>query len=240
MGVPVMAVSRLRRFIHGLATLAARADPTAPPDDPPRPEIGQEAPPGPSPTAPDAGLAGSSPTESPGQPTVATVEVVEAAPQPELPPTPPDARLQTGLWHIRHREWGRAQRALEEIVRRDAKCEAGAYLAEVRAVRRCLRQLSRWPRDPQLHLELGRLYFGLELGDEALHEFKQVVQIEPGLAEGHFYLAVEYLFRGDEEAARGACERARQLNPDLPSYDVLEGRLSDSQERREPARQQAG
>jgi len=236
----MMAVSHLRRFIRGLATLAARAETTDLPDDTPRPEVGQEAPPGPFSIASDARLGGSGPPASPSPPTVATVEVVEATPQPEPLSTPTDARLQKGLWYVRRREWGRAQRALEELVRRDAECEAGAYLAEVRAVRRCLRQLNRRPRDPQLHLELGRLYFGLELGDEALHEFKQVVQIEPSLAEGHFYLAVEYLFRGDEEAARGACERARQLNPDLPSYDVLEGQLIDSQERREPVRQQAG
>ena len=99
--------------------------------------------------------------------------------------------------------------------------EALQLLDDVRAVRRCLRQLDRWPRDPQLHLELGRRYFSLELGDAALDALSQAVALQSDLAEGHVYLALEYLFRGEHELACRCWERAKELNASLPAFDVV-------------------
>ena len=141
-----------------------------------------------------------------------------------------DPQLERGLVHIQQYQWSRAQRALEEAIRHDQSGEAKAYLADVRAVRRHLRQLDRWPRDPLLHLQLGRLYFGLELGDRALEEFRRVVQLDPEMAEGHFHLALEHLFRGEEEQARHAAKIANDLNPELPSYEALESAMAASSE----------
>lgn len=225
MGEPTVTVSRLRRFVHGLAALAARTVPSSLTSTPSRPSEDSPSSGGPSPPAwagQAEGEARAAPTPREAEPAL-PIEPARAAGEawPESGPAQADPRLEPGLRFISRRQWGRAQRALEELARQDQRCEASAYLAEIRAVRRCLRQLNRRPRDALLHLELGRLYFGLELADEALHEFEQAVQIEPTLAEGHFYLAVEYLFRDEVEAARGALERARELNPSLPDYRTI-------------------
>ena len=79
----------------------------------------------------------------------------------------------------------------------------------------------RRPRDATLHLELGRLYFGLELGDQAAAEFRKAIELEPTLAEAHFHLALEHLFRGEEEASRERLARAAELRPEVPSYETL-------------------
>jgi tetratricopeptide (TPR) repeat protein len=244
MGAPNVAVNRLRRFIRGLATLSTRAGQDDLADGPETPADGQDRHPTP---ADDIGIHHAA--SAAGTAMLATAEPdrrLEAAEphaepageeqaQPEPSPSPVDQRLEMCLGYVRRHDWGRAQRGLDELVRLEPKGEGAAYLSEVRAIRRCQRQLARRPRDPHLHLELGRLYFGLELGDDALHEFEQAVKVEPELAEGHFYLAVEYLFRDDDAAAREACGRARELNPELPSFEDLESQLGQSQAIDQPA-----
>ena len=133
-----------------------------------------------------------------------------------------DSKLSEALAHIRERRWGPAQRVLEEAVRRGQSGDAGKYLAEVRAIRRCLRQLERRPRDAILHVELGRLYFGLELGDDALASFSRAVELQPDLAVAHHLLALEYLYRGNRAVARRECEWAHAIEPELPSFADLE------------------
>lgn len=237
-----VTANRLRRFVRGLAALAARGV-QLPPDE----EQSATRPP-----EREATVDGSCAVSSPGLVSGARGERgwqsdAEAAEptgpagsreSPAPPEMPVDVCLERGLRHIRRQEWGRAQRVLEDMVRTSPGCEASAYLSEVRAVRRCLRRLRRWPRDAQTHLELGRLYFGLELGDEALREFRQVVELDPNIAEGHFLLALEYLFRGDDAAARQCCQQALRLKADLPSYEDLRRALSA--EGRDHAQRQVG
>ncbi len=122
---------------------------------------------------------------------------------------------------IGHENWARAQRLLEDVTRRDRDRELLSYLDEVRAVRRTQRQLKRRPRDASLHVELGRLYFGLELGDQAAAEFSRAIELEPTLAEAHFYLALEHLFRDEEQASRESLARVARLRPEVPSYEAL-------------------
>lgn len=136
-----------------------------------------------------------------------------------------DPLFEEALGHIQKREWGRAQRALEQYVRGDSLREATQYLAEVRAVRRCLRQIEKWPRDASRHLELGRLCFGLELGDVALEALSRAVALKPDLAVAYHLLALEYLYRGNKAAARKECERAHALDVSLPSFSELEGQM---------------
>jgi tetratricopeptide (TPR) repeat protein len=131
---------------------------------------------------------------------------------------------------IQREDWARAQRLLEEVIRQEPDDELSVYLGEVRAVRRTLRQLRRRPRDATLHLELGRLYFGLELGEQAEAEFKRVVTLESTLPEGHFCLALEYLFRDDEFSSRQSHARAVELRPDLPTFESLRRALYESTE----------
>src|SRR3990172_7816555 len=65
--------------------------------------------------------------------------------------------LDEALGQIKYRQWARAQRALEQLAAGKRVSEAAQYLGEVRAVRRCLRQIEKRPRDASLYLELGRL-----------------------------------------------------------------------------------
>ena len=127
-------------------------------------------------------------------------------------------------------DWARAQRLLEEATRRDPDRELASYLDEIRALRRTRRRLVRRPRDAALHVELGRLYFGLELGSQAAEELRRALELEPTMAEAHFYLALEHLFRGEEEASRGFLARAAELRPDVPSYETLVQLLWQSSE----------
>jgi tetratricopeptide (TPR) repeat protein len=122
-------------------------------------------------------------------------------------------------------DWAHAQRLLEEASSRGLDDELRAYLTEIRAIRRVLRQLRRRPRDAQLHLELGRLYFGLELGDAALSEFNRAIALEPTLAEAHFGLALEYLFRDEEDPCRASLARAALYRSTIPSYESLSSLL---------------
>ncbi|MHB1005611.1 MAG: tetratricopeptide repeat protein [Chloroflexota bacterium] len=130
--------------------------------------------------------------------------------------------LDEALGQIKYRQWARAQWALERLAGEKRVSEAAQYLAEVRAVRRCLRQLEKWPRDASLYLELGRLYFGLELGDGALEAFSRAADLQPDLALAHHLLALEYLYRGNRAAARRECEWAHAIDPELPSFADLE------------------
>ncbi len=122
---------------------------------------------------------------------------------------------------IGREDWARAQRLLEELTRQNRDRELIAYLEEIRAVRRTRRQLMRRPRDAALHVEHGRLCFGLELGDLAAAEFSRAIELEPTLAEAHFYLALEHMFRDDEKASRESLARAAELRPEVPSYETL-------------------
>ncbi|MHB1007508.1 MAG: hypothetical protein ACYC3S_17980 [Chloroflexota bacterium] len=76
-------------------------------------------------------------------------------------------------------------------------------MAEVRAVRRLLRQIEKRPRDDTLYLELGRLYLRLELGNEALEAFTRVTEMQPDLALAYHFRALEYLYRGKKAAHAG-------------------------------------
>ncbi|MHB1005015.1 MAG: tetratricopeptide repeat protein [Chloroflexota bacterium] len=129
--------------------------------------------------------------------------------------------LEEAMGHIRQRRWGSAQRSLERLGGERPGSEPTELIAEVRAIRRCLRQLEKRPREAILHVELGRLYFGLELGDDALASFSRAAELEPDLAIAHHLLALEYLYRGNRAAARRECEWAHALEPDLPSFTDL-------------------
>lgn len=208
--------SRLRRYVGGLAALSVvRPDPAEQPAQArpilrllPRSEPRSE------------------PTSEPR-----TQPTSEPTRENELPA--PEATAQAlaqaeGL--VGREDWARAQRLLEDVTRRDRDRELASYLEEVRAVRRTQRQLVRRPRDAALRVELGRLYFGLELGDQAATEFRRAIELEPTLAEAHFYLALEHLFRDDEEASRKSLARAAELRPDVPSYETLLRLLWESAE----------
>ncbi|MHB1413734.1 MAG: hypothetical protein ACYC1C_00630 [Chloroflexota bacterium] len=156
---------------------------------------------------------------------IRAASAVESRVSASLIAQPPVAQA---LEHIRERRWAEAQRILEALLRADKSPEAKQYLLEVRSIRRCLRQLRKWPRDADLHLQLGWLYFGLELGSEAAAAFERAVELDPELASAYHGLALEYLFEGKVAAARRASAQACALSDELPTFGELERTLERS------------
>lgn len=126
---------------------------------------------------------------------------------------------------IKERAWGRAQRAMEEVSRLDPESPAPSDLQSIRVIRRALRRTARWPSDVDAHLELGRAYFDLDLGDDALAEFRVVERLAPSRPEGYVLSSLEYIYRGEYATALSAWTRARALSPTLPHLDDLLGAL---------------
>jgi tetratricopeptide (TPR) repeat protein len=186
-----LTASRLRRYVGGLAALSV-------------------APPG----AVERPAAEASTLRLPSTPEA------PALPEPREPGTTAQTLAQAAEL-IGREDWARAQRLLEDATRRNPDKEIASYLEEVRAVRRTRRRLARWPRDAALRTDLGRLYFGLELGDQAAMELRRAIELEPTSAEAHFYLALEHLFREEEAISREHLARAAALRPDVPSYETL-------------------
>lgn len=140
--------------------------------------------------------------------------------QPSEPRLYLDARRQ-----IKRRAWGFAQRALEEVSRAEPEGAAELDLRSVRAIRRSLRRLSRWPSDVDSHLDLGRAYFDLDLGEDALVEFLVVQRLAPDRYEGYALASLEYLYRGDYGIAVSTWAHALALHPELPPLDEVMGKL---------------
>ncbi len=126
---------------------------------------------------------------------------------------------------IKRRAWGHAQRALEEAARREADGPASLDLISVRTIRRALHRTARWPSDVDAHLDLGRAYFDLDLGDAALAEFVLVQRLAPKRYEGFALATLEYLYRGDYVLAVQAWATARGLNAQLPPLEDVLGAL---------------
>ncbi|HEX5417195.1 MAG TPA: hypothetical protein VFZ25_16140 [Chloroflexota bacterium] len=122
---------------------------------------------------------------------------------------------------IKRRAWGRAQRLLEQLSRENPDGPAPLDLQSVRVVRRGLRRAARWPSDPDAHLELGRAYFDLDLGEAALGEFLALERLAPRRPEGYILATLEYIYRGHYPQAIAAWTRARALQADLPALEEL-------------------
>jgi tetratricopeptide (TPR) repeat protein len=119
---------------------------------------------------------------------------------------------------VQAQEWGRAQRELERAAREQPDGPAADDLASVRAVRRQLRILQKWPRDPQAYLALGRAYMDLGLGEDAERAFLRAVALAPEEPAPHYLLALEYFYREATDEAERAYARARALADDLPPF----------------------
>lgn len=139
---------------------------------------------------------------------------------------PPEPRLYLeARRQIKRRAWGHAQRALEAAVVEEIDAPARLDLDSVRTVRRALRRAARWPSDVDAHLDLGRAYFELDLGDDALAEFTLAQRIAPNRFEPFVLSALEYLYRGEYARAMRAWSRAAALKPELGSFDDVLGSL---------------
>src|SRR5262249_36741121 len=111
---------------------------------------------------------------------------------------------------------------LETAALEDPASTARADLDAVRRARKALDRLAGWPSSADAHLALGVACFELELGDDALAEFRAVQRLAPGRHEGFALAALEHAYRRAYAPALDAWTRARALNPDLPDFsDVL-------------------
>ena len=73
-------------------------------------------------------------------------------------------------------------------------------------------------KDVVFRLELGKLYLTSGRPDEAKKQLITAVQVNPGLAESHYYLGAVFLREGDYDRARFAAKTAQSLgykNQDL-------------------------
>ena len=168
------------------------------------------APAPPPPTPPSAVTATDVPDPDP--PAAADPAAMPAAPAPLEP------HHQQGLALARAHRWNWAQRELELAVRAMPQGPAGEDLASVRAVRRQLRVLQKWPRDAQAHLTLGRSYFELGLGEDAEQAFRQASALAPQEPAAYVFLALEYAYRGASAEGERAYAQAQALGADLPPY----------------------
>jgi tetratricopeptide (TPR) repeat protein len=69
---------------------------------------------------------------------------------------------------------------------------------------------------PELHVLLGRAYRETGYLDEAIHEFKKAIELNPHYPRVHYYLALAYLGQGEKErfpTARPLFEQELAINP---------------------------
>lgn len=90
---------------------------------------------------------------------------------------------------------------------------AQEFLDVVRLIRRGSKLARRWPRDPQVHLDLAKAYFCAEAGAAAVREATEALRLDASLGECHAVLGFELLYRGDVDGARTAWDQARALAP---------------------------
>ena len=158
---------------------------------------------------------------------------VPARAAPPVPPAeaPREPHHRQGLCWAQSQQWNRAQRALELAVRADPAGPAGADPASVRAVRRQLRLLAKWPRDAQALVALGQAYMELELGAAAEQAYRQAIAVAPAEPAAYVGLALEYAYRGAWAEAERAYAQAQALGAGLPPLAAV---LTAEQERAAP------
>jgi len=122
---------------------------------------------------------------------------------------------------VRAHRWNWAQRELERAVRANTDGPARDDLVSVRAVRRHLRILAKWPRDAVVHLELGRCYMELDLGEDAEWAFQWAITLAPRDPAGYYYLALEYCYRGADAEAERVYAEVRSLVETAPPFSVF-------------------
>ncbi len=156
---------------------------------------------------------------------VSTPESGTAVPASFSLALPPDAlhepHYQQGLRMVTAQRWNWAQRELELAVRAAPDSPAGEDLASVRAVRRHLPALAKWPWDAGVYVELGRCYMELDLGQDAERAFRRAITLAPRDPAAYYYLALEYCYRGADAEAERVYTDARSLVETLPSFAMF-------------------
>lgn len=151
----------------------------------------------------------------------------EPVPRYDGPPSPISSGPSRAgaLESIRRRQYGRAQRELEQVLRLDPGSGAEDDLRTLRGVRRYQRLIDSQPSNALAHLELGRCYLELDLAPEAMAELQEAARLAPDLAEPHVIMAVEHLYSSRTAEAQEEYEHALSIDPSLPPFSELEDSL---------------
>ena len=110
-----------------------------------------------------------------------------------------------------------------------------------------LRQhLPRHPENERLHFQLGVAYFGQEKYDQAVAEFRRVIELKSDHVDAYYNLGHSLVKVGDPSGARDAFAEAVRLNPasaiariNLADLLIQEGREAEAREHLEIAVRQA-
>ncbi|MBV9359535.1 MAG: hypothetical protein JO023_28835, partial [Chloroflexi bacterium] len=135
--------------------------------------------------------------------------------------------------------WEAAANAIEQARLRDAEqlalraraageSDATEFLDTLRAIRRGLKVVHRWPRDAHAHLALAQAYFLADAGTSATSEAAETLRLDPSLGEAHALIGLESSYRGERERAAVAWERARLLAPSGEWQRTLGALLAES------------
>jgi len=76
-----------------------------------------------------------------------------------------------------------------------------------------LEQLKTQPNSFELHYQLGHVYLKQYQVEEAIAEFKKVIQLNPELSEGYNSMAMVLIHKGQNDEAIPFCRKAIALNP---------------------------
>jgi hypothetical protein len=108
------------------------------------------------------------------------------------------------------------------------EADATEFLDTLRAIRRGLKVVRRWPRDAHVHLALAQAYFLADAGTSATREASEALRLDPSLGEAHALLGLESHYRGERARAAEAWERARHLAPAGDWQRILGAALTSS------------
>jgi Flp pilus assembly protein TadD len=71
-----------------------------------------------------------------------------------------------------------------------------------------------YPRNPQVRVTLGRVYFSLNKVELAIDEFRRAVEFAKGYVNAHYYLGLALMKAKDDAGARNSFREVVRLAPD--------------------------
>jgi Tfp pilus assembly protein PilF len=74
--------------------------------------------------------------------------------------------------------------------------------------------VTNYPRNPQVRVTLGRIYFSLNKIDLAVDEFRRAVELSKRYINAHYYLGLVLMKATDNDAARESFKEVVRLAPD--------------------------
>ncbi len=111
--------------------------------------------------------------------------------------------------------WGRSYLALEKNSEAISAFKQTISLMRAEAIGLESKTSASMPAPEQVHHHLGVAYINARRFNDAIKEFKQVVELNPANAEAHYALAISYLNTGDQRAAQDESKILTSLDPEM-------------------------